>query len=117
MFNKLDKTDNQHSNRANTSETAAMISAEFHRFVADVEDLVKASTSLTGDELSKVKTELNERIAIAKSSVVDASNTMAKRAKKAAVVSNHYVHEQPWQVIGATSVVGFLIGYLIARRS
>jgi ElaB/YqjD/DUF883 family membrane-anchored ribosome-binding protein len=115
MFNTLNKTENKHSNGANTSETAAILSAEFHKFVADIEDLVQASTSLTGDELTKVKTELNARIASAKASVVDASSTIVDRAKKAADTSNHYVHEKPWQVIGASSVAGFLIGYLIAR--
>jgi ElaB/YqjD/DUF883 family membrane-anchored ribosome-binding protein len=116
--NQAENTNSKHNTHGTKpSETAAMVSAEFQKFLADIEDLVKASTSLTGDDLAKVKNEINARIAAAKHSVLDAGTNIAERAKKAADISNTYVHEQPWQVIGAGSVIGFLLGYLIARRS
>lgn len=115
--NQTDKIENKPNSGVKSSDTAALVSAEFHKFVADIEDLVKASTSLTGEELNKVKAELSERIASAKASVIEASSSITERAKKAADASNHYVHEQPWQVIGASSLAGLLIGYLIARRA
>lgn len=116
--NQAENTETKHiANGIKSSETAAMVSAEFQKFLADIEDLVKASTSLTGEDLNKVKAEINARIAAAKHSVLNAGNNIAERAKKAADISNTYVHEQPWQAIGASSVIGFLLGYLIARRS
>lgn len=116
--NQADSSENKHNTHGlKSAESASTVSAEFHRFLADIEDLVKASTSLTGDDLAKVKSEINSRIASAKASLVDASSSIALRAKKAANISNNYVHEQPWPVIGASSLIGFVIGYLIARRA
>ncbi|AJQ95637.1 hypothetical protein YC6258_03601 [Gynuella sunshinyii YC6258] len=42
---------------------------------------------------------------------------MAHRASKTARITNSYVHDQPWQVIGGGALVGFLMGYLLARRN
>lgn len=100
-----------------SSAAPSMASNEFHKFLADIEDLVKATTSLTGEDLAKAKAELVDRIAVAKHSLADASSNVAIRAKKAADISNTYVHDQPWRVIGVSSVVGFLLGYMMARRS
>ena len=36
--------------------------------------------------------------------------------KEAARATDEYVHEHPWQAVGAAAGVGFLIGMLIARR-
>jgi ElaB/YqjD/DUF883 family membrane-anchored ribosome-binding protein len=118
MSTTANQANNAHNSAGiNSSETAAMVSAEFQKFLADIEDLVKASTSLTGDDLTKVKAEISSRIAAAKESVTDVGNNIAGSAKKAADISNTYVHEKPWQAIAAGSAVGFLLGCLIARRS
>ncbi len=39
------------------------------------------------------------------------------RARKTAETTNTYVHEQPWNAIGASAAVGLLLGYLLARRN
>ena len=115
--NQVTDNDNKYNtNGVAPSATAAVVSAEFQKFLADIEDLVKASTSLTGEELTKVKAEISARIATAKSAVMDATSNITNQAKKAAHISNNYVHEQPWQAIGASGAIGFLLGYLIARR-
>lgn len=72
---------------------------------------------MTGEELVKAKAELSKRIDTAKVSMTDASHSIAEQAKKTATITNNYAHEQPWQVIGAGSAIGFLLGYLLARRS
>ena len=36
-------------------DSAASLSKEFQNFVSDIEDLVKTSTSLTGDELAALE--------------------------------------------------------------
>lgn len=116
--NQVTKAGNSQTTNSTESLSAlSMASNEFHKFLADIEDLVKAATSLTGEDLAKAKVQLNERIATAKESLADVSNSVANKAKKAAHISNNYVHDQPWQVIGAGSVIGFLLGVMIARRA
>lgn len=100
-----------------SSSTGGMVSSELYKFLADIEDLVKATNLLTGEELAKAKAELSERIAAAKVSVENIGGRLAHQARKTASFTNNYVHDQPWQVIGGGTVIGFLLGYLLARRS
>jgi ElaB/YqjD/DUF883 family membrane-anchored ribosome-binding protein len=92
------------------------ISNEFRSFVADVENLLKATNSLSGEELAKAKAKLEQRIAAAKSSAEELGSNIANRARKTAESANTYVHEQPWPAIGASAGIGFLVGYLLSRR-
>lgn len=100
-----------------SSNSAGMVSSELYKFLADIEDLVKATNLLTGEELAKAKVELSERIAAAKVSVENIGSKLAYRARKTASFTNNYVHDQPWQVIGGGAVIGILLGYLLSRRS
>jgi ElaB/YqjD/DUF883 family membrane-anchored ribosome-binding protein len=93
------------------------IAQEFQHFVADIEDLIKATTSLTGEDLQRAKAKLNQRIHAAKESATEMSETVMNRARKTAESTNNYVHEQPWNAIGASAAVGLLLGYLLARRN
>mgnify|MGYP006184082455 CR=1 FL=1 len=108
---------NANSKDMGAADVTSGLAREFHSFVADIEDLIKATTNLTGDELSRAKAKLNQRIAAAKGSVEDMSETIVNRARKTAESTNTYVHEQPWNAIGASAAVGLLLGYLLARRS
>lgn len=102
---------------ARPPETAAMLSSEFQNFLADVEELVKATDLLTGGELTKAKTELNNKINAAKTSVASMSNRISEQAKRTADFTNTQVHRQPWSAIGVGSITGFLVGYFLMRSS
>jgi ElaB/YqjD/DUF883 family membrane-anchored ribosome-binding protein len=93
------------------------VSLEFHNFVADIEDLIKSTTSLSGDDLASAKEKIGERIAAAKESAEAMGDALAHRAGKAVAVTNEYVHEQPWKAIGIAAAVGFLLGAAVARRA
>lgn len=95
---------------------SADLSKEFKSFLSDIESLVKETSSLTGDDLVKAKAKLNQRIEAAKEQVGEVGNSLVQQAKKTAAITNNYVHEQPWAVIGAGATVGFLLGFLLARR-
>nr|WP_324257965.1 DUF883 family protein [Cellvibrio fontiphilus] len=96
---------------------ASRIAQEFQHFVADIEDLINATTGLTGEDLLRAKTKLNQRINAAKESVTELGDTVANRARKTAETTNSYVHEKPWSAIGVSAAVGVLLGYLLARRN
>lgn len=89
---------------------------ELRNFINDIEELVKATGSLTGDDLARAKSKLNARIAGAKQSVDEMGEAVMGRARQAAKVTDNYVHENPWKAIGASAALGLLIGFLIARR-
>lgn len=88
---------------------------EFRNFISDVEDLVKASTSMTGDDLVRAKAALSARVHKAKQSMEKMGDDMAEQARHTAKVTNTYVHEHPWQSIGIGAALGLLIGVIFAR--
>ena len=97
-------------------DSAAGAAHEFKNFVADIEDLVIKTTSLTGEELTRAKATLTARIAKAKRSIQHMSEVVADSARKNATVTDNYVHEQPWQAVGIGAAVGVLVGFVFGRR-
>lgn len=91
-------------------------SSELHNFIADIEDLVKEATTLTGEDLSKAKEKLSARLSEAKESAAEMGGVLTQRARKSAAYTNEYVHEQPWKAIGAGAAAGLIIGFALARR-
>src|SRR5690242_20647332 len=92
------------------------ITREVRSFLADIEDLVKATTSLTGDDLARAKARLAERVAAAKGSIEKMAGTVAEGTRHAAKATDGFVHERPWQAIGIGAAVGVLVGFVVARR-
>lgn len=99
-----------------TAKAGNAVSEEFHNFLSDVEDLVKDTTSLTGDDLARAKEKLGARLASAKESLAEAGGVVADHARKTAKATDTYVHEQPWKAIGIGATVGLLLGFALARR-
>ena len=101
---------------AEADSTPLGIVREFQNFVADVEDLIKPSTSLTGEDLARAKANLYARVAAARALVEEMPAAVSDRARNTVKAADGYVREQPWQSIGVTAAVGLLIGFLLARR-
>jgi ElaB/YqjD/DUF883 family membrane-anchored ribosome-binding protein len=98
------------------ADASSGITQEFNNFVADMEDLIKASTSLTGDDLARAKTKLYTRVATARAFLEGMPTTISDRARETVKVADGYVREQPWRAIGMTAAVGALVGFLLGRR-
>ena len=97
-------------------DSSAALTNEFRNFVADIEDLIKSTASLSGEELSQAKERIRERIASAKDRLGDTGETVVARARRTIAATNDYVNDEPWKAIGLGTVLGFLIGVLVARR-
>lgn len=93
------------------------LSREAQGLLADIEDLVKATTSLTGEDLARAKARLTERIGAARASVERMGGALADGTRHAARATDGFVHERPWQAIGIGAALGVLVGFLIARRA
>ena len=101
---------------AGTGAVAA-VSREITNVLADAEDLIKATTAITGEDLVRIRAQLAKGVAAAKQSIEQMSGAVADSARKTAATTDAYVHEQPWKVIGASAAVAFLLGILVARRN
>lgn len=92
------------------------VSREFSNFIADMEKLFKGTSALTGEDLELAKNMFNERVSDAKKSMESYSEIVSEQVRKSSALTNEYVHEQPWKVIGAVAAVSFLLGMLSNRR-
>jgi ElaB/YqjD/DUF883 family membrane-anchored ribosome-binding protein len=92
------------------------ITQEFQNFVADMEDLIESSTSLTGEDFARAKAKLYARVAAARALVEEMPGALSDQARNTVKAADSYVRGQPWQAIGITAAVAVFIGFLLGRR-
>jgi ElaB/YqjD/DUF883 family membrane-anchored ribosome-binding protein len=92
------------------------LTREFHSLVADVEELVQATSALTGEELARAKLKLQARVRAARAYAGTVASNVSDRAVSGAKSADDYVRAQPWRVIGFTAAAAVLIGFLLGRR-
>jgi len=90
--------------------------ADLKVLIGDTEELLKATAGQAGEKISIARERIQASLAIYKDKLIDAEQAVMERTKEAARATDEYVHEHPWQAVGAAAGVGFLLGMLIARR-
>lgn len=100
---------------ANVEGALAGVSHEFHSFVDDMEQLIRETSSLTGEELDQAREKLKKRVATARHLVEKKGGSLTKQARKSIAAGNKYAHQQPWQIVGAGAALGLIIGLVLAR--
>lgn len=89
---------------------------DFNMVVADVEALLTATANQTGDKFTEVRNKVDQSIQAAKASMEEAETALLNKTKEAAKATDVYVHENPWQSVAVAVSVGFIVGWLSARR-
>ncbi|HET9405547.1 MAG TPA: DUF883 family protein [Burkholderiales bacterium] len=81
--------------------------------VTDVEELLKATATQTGEKVASARARVQ-------AGLVEARDTVVLQTRHAAQATDRYVHENPWQAAGISAGVsvgiGLLIGLLLGRR-
>lgn len=98
-----------HVSSVSKSGKADRLAADFQAFVGDVEQALKSASQLPGDSLSTVRSKLEEKVAQARTTLLDGVSE-ARDAGEA------YVRERPWTFIGVALLAGAIAGMLLARR-
>ena len=89
---------------------------DFAEMLTEAEDLMKRAASETGDRAKDLRSQVEAKLLAAKSRLQEMQGDAVDSAKAAARVTDDYVHDNPWQAIGAAAAVGFVIGLLMNRR-
>lgn len=84
--------------------------------VADADDLLKVVSSSTAEEFAAARTKIEGRLGEARSRLNDARIAVTEKARGAANVTDEYVRENPWKVIGVAAAAGLVISFLLNRR-
>lgn len=90
--------------------------ADFKVLMSDVEELVKATASQSGDKIAEVRGRIQNAAAELRPRLAQAEALLREKAKIAAATTDDYVHDHPWTAMGVSAGVGLIIGLLIGRR-
>jgi ElaB/YqjD/DUF883 family membrane-anchored ribosome-binding protein len=84
--------------------------------VDDAEGFLRAAAASTGEKAAELREKATAALKRASESLGDLQATVIEKGRDAAIMTDDYVHENPWQAIGIGAAIGFLIGVVVARR-
>ncbi|MEQ4619201.1 MAG: DUF883 domain-containing protein, partial [Corticimicrobacter sp.] len=67
------------------------------------------------DKASELREKALNSLKSTRLTLQDAQEEVLARGRKAVRATDEYVHDKPWQAIGAAAVAGFLLGLLTRR--
>jgi ElaB/YqjD/DUF883 family membrane-anchored ribosome-binding protein len=89
---------------------------DLRRVVADVEGLLKVTAGQVGEKVGEARARAEETLRGARERLSDLEAQTRERASEAAGEADRYVRDNPWQAVGITAGVAFLLGILVSRR-
>ena len=95
---------------------AGRANAQVDGFLDSVDDLTKALKDIDTPDVARVRAKVKMALSAAKSAVADTAAQLGTQAKQAGKLTDGFVRDNPWQVIGIAAVVGLAIGVLASRR-
>ena len=90
--------------------------AEFHALIADTEKLLESTANLAGAEADELRLTIHDSLKRARDTLSLTESSIRERGEAAVAATEAYVQENPWQAIGISAGIGFLLGLLASRR-
>lgn len=84
---------------------------DFSKMASDAQSLLGAMASVPGEKVAALRSQVEEVRATALQKVRELQGMARDRAQAA----DAYVHENPWPLIGAAAVIGFVLGIAVSR--
>lgn len=84
--------------------------------IADTEELLRVTASQAGEQAKELRGRMQVRLDQAKASLAHMQDVAVTKAKAAGHAADEFVHDKPWQAIGAAAGIGLIVGLLIGRR-
>ncbi len=89
---------------------------EFNELLTDAEALLQATATQSGDKIVELRNKVGDSIRVAKEGIGEMETVILHQTKAAAKATDAYVHENPWQSVGAAIAIGFIIGWSARRH-
>lgn len=102
---------------SNFAAARSQLVDDFNKIAADTEALLRAMAGVPGEKASALRASVEANLAAARQRVRELPSAAYERTAAAARVTDEYVHENPWPLIGAAAAVGILIGLLLRGDS
>ena len=101
----------------NTENPRERLVDDLSNVLGEAEDMLKRAATETGDKARDLRSQVETKLLRAKLRLQEIEGEAVDRAKIAARATDDYVHDHPWQAIGAAAAVGLAIGQLLNRRA
>lgn len=82
----------------------------------DAEKLLREAAESTGDKAAELRENAMRSLRRTREALYDTQDALMERGRRAARVTDDYVHDNPWQAIGMAGLAGLVIGALMCRR-
>lgn len=90
---------------------------ELQAFLADVEDLVKRVAGISDADIARARVKVANALNDVRHVAADTADSVRERARVAMDVTNDYVRDRPWTVVGLAAGLGLIIGASITAMS
>ena len=114
--NGADSLDRVTEKAQNLVESKDQVVSDFKALLSEGEALFKSATGGGNDALVAARDKFKEQLATAKERYCELQEATVQQAKRAATVTDEYVHSSPWTSIAVAGGVGLLVGMLITNR-
>jgi ElaB/YqjD/DUF883 family membrane-anchored ribosome-binding protein len=99
-----------------TQNSADDLMEDLQSVLEDAEALLSATAGQAGERIQQVRERAEETVRAVRDRLTAAQENLTRRAREAIGEADDYVRENPWQAIGITAGVAFLVGLLAGRR-
>ena len=89
---------------------------DINAVLADAEALLSATADQGGEQVALVRAKAESSLRLARKRMVEMQSAMLESTREAVRQTETYVHENPWNAMGAAASVGLLVGFLLGRR-
>jgi len=89
---------------------------ELDSLVEDVERVIDDLKHITGERITRLRSDLEASVAGARSTLSDASRRAADKAYQAKDAVQGYVTEKPWNAVAIAIAVGAIVAIMLSRR-
>lgn len=95
--------------------TAEKLKADLRVLAVDIEQLLKATASQTGEHVAQLRAKAQESLNTALAQVAALQDVALVKTRAAASATDDYVRANPWQSIAIGALVGLALGILLSR--
>ncbi len=97
--------------------TMVKLRDDLRALAGDMEQLLKATASQTGQQIEQARAKAEESLKAAKVGIAEAQESALAKTRAAARATDEYVRANPWQVLTIAAGTGVVLGFLLGRYS
>ena len=94
----------------NSHVTREKVYEDVKVLVKDVQELLKATTSVVGDKATEARSRVQDSLKVAQDKLGEHYETVRAKGQEAFNVTDGYVRDNPWNAVGIAAGIGFILG-------